>query len=146
MRRGGRGMRRYLGGAGVLLAATALVASSADAAVTKFDGTYEGTMTGQAAGGASHAMGEGACADRLTRSITIAEGNVSLVYNPEANVVLTGTIGENGLFAGEAKRKTVPSTGYEWTLRMSGSVAGDYLTGQIYAKTCAYRLQMRKAS
>jgi hypothetical protein len=146
MRRGDRFMGRRVGAAGVLLAALALVASSAGAAVTKFDGTYEGMMTGQAAGGASHAMGEGACADRLARSITIAEGSVSLVYNPEANVVLTGTIADNGLFAGEAKRKTVPSTGYEWTLRMSGSVVGDYLTGQVYAKTCAYRIQMRKAS
>jgi hypothetical protein len=144
--RSNRGMWRRAGRAGVLLAVLSLVASAADAAATRFDGTYEGTMTGQAADGPNHAMGEGACADRLARSITIADGNVSLVYNPEANVVLTGTIGENGLFAGEAKRKAVPSTGYEWTLRMSGSVVGDYLTGQIYAKTCAYRLQMRKAS
>jgi len=129
-----------------LLVAAGLFAPGALAAVTKFDGNYEGTMTGQAAGGASHAMGEGACSDRLTRSIAIADGKVSLVYNPESNVVLTGTIGENGLFSGEAKRKTVPSTGYEWTLKMSGSVVGDYLTGQVYGKTCAYRMQMKKAS
>jgi hypothetical protein len=29
---------------------------------------------------------------------------------------------------------------------MSGSVVGDYLTGQVYGKTCAYRMQMKKAS
>jgi hypothetical protein len=130
--------------AAAFLAASWLVASGAAAAVTKFDGTYEGTMTGQSAAGASHAMGEGICADRLARSIAIADGKVSLVYNIESNVVLNGMIDTNGLFSAEAKRKTVPSTGYEWTLRMSGSVVGDYLTGQVWGKTCAYRIQMRK--
>jgi hypothetical protein len=130
--------------AAVFLAASLSVASGAAAEATKFDGTYEGTMTGQSAAGASHAMGEGICADRLARSIAIAEGKVSLLYNLESNVVLNGVIDVNGLFSGEAKRKTVPSTGYEWTLRMSGSVVGDYLTGQVWGKTCAYRIQMRK--
>ena len=126
------------------LATSSSVAFGAAAAVTKFDGTYEGTMIGQSAAGPSHAMGEGICADRLARSIAIAEGKVSLVYNLESNVVLNGMIDGNGLFSGEAKRKTVPSTGYEWTLRMSGSVVGDYLTGQVWGKTCAYRIQMRR--
>jgi hypothetical protein len=130
--------------AAAFLAVASLVASGAAAAVTKFDGTYEGTMTGQSGAGPSHAMGEGVCADRLARSIAIAEGKVSLVYNLESNIVLDGTIGENGLFSGEAKRKAVPSTGYEWTLKMSGSVVGDYLTGQVFGKTCSYRIQMRK--
>jgi hypothetical protein len=126
----------------VLLAASAFGAAAAG----KFDGTYEGTMIGQSAAGPSHAMSQGACAERLTRSIVVADGNVTLVYNPESNIVLTGTISDKGLFSGEAARKTAPSTGYEWTLKMSGSVSGDYLTGQIFGKTCTYRIQMRKAS
>ncbi len=132
--------------AAALVVLVSLAAAEADAAVTKFDGTYEGTMIAQSASGASHAMGEGACSDRLTRTISIADGNVTLVYNPESNIVLKGTIAENGLFAGEADRKSTPSTGYEWTLKMSGSVAGGYLSGQVWAKTCGYRIQMRKAS
>jgi hypothetical protein len=129
-----------------LVVAVALLAASSSgaAAAGKFDGTYEGTMTGQSAAGPSHAMSQGACAERLTRAIVVAEGNVTLIYNPEANIVLTGTIGESGTFYAEAKRKTALSTGYEWTLKMSGSVAGDYLNGQIFAKTCTYRIQMRK--
>ncbi|HEX3498853.1 MAG TPA: hypothetical protein VHT04_05970, partial [Stellaceae bacterium] len=143
----------HLGGsahAAVMWAAAVAVlaaASSGEAAASgKFDGTYQGTMTGQSAAGPSHAMSQGACTERLTRSIAIAEGNVTLVYNPEANIVLTGTVGESGTFAAEAKRNTALSTGYEWTLKMSGSIVGDYLTGQIFAKTCTYRIQMRKAS
>jgi hypothetical protein len=124
----------------VLLVATRVVT----AAVSKFDGTYDGTMVGQSAAGPSHAMVEGACADRLARSITVAQGAVSLVYNPESNVVLKGTVAENGLFAAEAERKNTQSTGYEWTLKMSGSIVGDYLTAQLFAKTCTYRIQMRK--
>jgi hypothetical protein len=128
--------------AGALLAAS----SSAVAASGKFDGVYEGTMVGQSAAGPSHAMIQGACSERFTRSIAVAEGNVTLVYNPEANIVLTGTVGETGTFSAEAPRKTAPSTGYEWTLKMSGSIVGDYLTGQVFAKTCTYRVQMRRAS
>jgi hypothetical protein len=130
-----------------LAVAVAFLAASsfgAAAASDKFDGTYEGTMIGQSAAGPSHAMSQGACAERLTRSIVVAEGNVTLIYNPEANIVLTGTIGETGTFFAEGKRKVAPSTGYEWTLKMSGSVAGDYLDGQVFAKTCTYRVQMRK--
>ena len=128
------------------LAVVLLAASAAGAAAAgKFDGTYEGTMIGQSAAGPSHAMASGACAERLTRSIVVADGTVTLVYNSESNIVLTGTISDKGLFSGEAARKTAPSTGYEWTLKMSGSVTGDYLTGQIFAKTCTYRIQMRKA-
>jgi len=126
----------------VLLAASAAGAIAAG----KFDGTYEGTMIGQSAAGPSHAMTPGACAERLTRSIVVADGNVTLVYNSESNIVLTGTISDKGLFSGEAARKTAPSTGYEWTLKMSGSITGDYLSGQIFGKTCTYRIQMRKAS
>jgi hypothetical protein len=118
----------------------------ADAAVTKFDGTYEGTLIGEARGGPGHAMSQGACADRIARSISIAGGAVTLVYNPESKIVLKGVVEENGTFAAEADRKSVPSTGYEWTLKMYGSIAGDYLSGQIFAKTCSYRLQMRKSS
>jgi len=129
-----------------LIVATVFFPAAADAAVTKFDGTYEGTMIGQSASGASHATGEGACSDRLTRAISIADGVVTLVYNPESNVVLKGTVAENGLFAAEAERKATPSTGYEWTLKMSGNVASGYLTGRVYGKTCGYRIQMRKTS
>ena len=137
-------VRRRMIASAACAAALAMLVGEAAAAVTKFDGTYEGPMIGQAASGASHAMGEGACADRLTRSISIAGGNLTLVYNPESNIVLEGTVAENGLFAAEAARKTVPSTGYEWTLKMSGSISGDYLSGQVFGKTCGYRLQMRK--
>ena len=126
----------------LLLAASAAGAIAGD----KFDGTYEGAMIGQSAAGPSHTMSQGACAERLTRSIVVADGNVTLVYNSESNIVLTGTIGDKGLFSGEAPRKTAPSTGYEWTLKMSGSITGDYLSGQIFGKTCTYRIQMRKAS
>jgi hypothetical protein len=128
----------------VAVAFLAASSSGAAAASGKFDGTYEGTMIGQSAAGPSHAMSQGACAERLTRSIVVAEGNVTLIYNPEANIVLTGTIGETGTFSAEGKRKVAPSTGYEWTLKMSGSVAGDHLDGQVFAKTCTYRVQMRK--
>jgi hypothetical protein len=129
-----------------LVVAVAFLAASSSGAASagKFDGTYEGTMVGQSAAGPSHAMSQGACAERLTRSIVVAEGNVTLIYNPEANIVLTGTIGESGTFSAESKRKAAPSTGYEWVLKMSGSVAGDYLNGQIFAKTCTYRIQMHK--
>lgn len=132
---------------GHIAVTVALLAASSGAVVAagKFDGTYEGTMIGQSAAGPNHAMVQGACAERLTRSIVVADGTITLVYNPESNVVLTGTISDKGLFSGEAARKTAPSTGYEWTLKMSGSVVGDYLTGQIFGKTCTYRIQMRKA-
>jgi hypothetical protein len=129
-----------------VVAALLAASSSGAAAAGKFDGTYDGTMVGQSAAGASHAMTSGACAERLTRSIVVADGNVTLVYNSESNIVLTGTISDKGLFSGEAPRKTAPSTGYEWTLKMSGSITGDYLSGQIFGKTCTYRIQMRKAS
>ena len=125
----------------VLLVASRVVTAAASG---KFDGTYDGTMIGQSAAGASHAMREGACADRLVRSITVADGALSLVYNPESNIVLKGTVAENGLFAAEAERKNIQSTGYEWTLKMSGSIVGDYLTAQVFAKNCSYRIQMRK--
>jgi hypothetical protein len=131
-------------GAVVLAVSLVVVTIAAAAASGKFDGTYDGTMIGQAASGASHAMRDGACADRLARSITIADGALSLVYNPESNIVLKGTVGDNGLFAAEAEKKNTASTGSEWTLRMSGSVVGDYLTAQVFAKTCSYRIQMRK--
>jgi hypothetical protein len=136
-------MRRQVG-AVVLAVLLVVVTVEAAAASGKFDGTYDGTMIGQSAAGASHAMREGACADRLVRSITVADGALSLVYNPESNVVLKGTVAENGLFAAEAERKNTQSTGYEWTLKMSGSIVGDYLTAQVFAKTCSYRIQMRK--
>jgi hypothetical protein len=29
---------------------------------------------------------------------------------------------------------------------MSGSIVDDYLSGEIYARTCRYRVQMRKSS
>jgi hypothetical protein len=103
-------------------------------------------MIGQSAAGPGHAMGKGACAGRLTRSISVAGGAVTLIYNPESNLVLKGTVTDNGSFTAEAERKSVPSTGYEWTLRMSGSIVGDYLTGQVFGKTCGYRIQMRKTS
>ncbi len=135
-------MRR---GSGVVVLVVSLVVVTVEAAASgKFDGTYDGTMIAQSAAGASHAMREGACADRLVRSITVADGALSLVYNPESNIVLKGTVAENGLFAAEAERKNTQSTGYEWTLKMSGSIVGDYLTAQVFAKTCSYRIQMRK--
>jgi hypothetical protein len=134
---------------GAVVLAVSLVAwlasiATVAAAVNKFDGSYDGTMVGQSASGASHAMGERACAGRLARAITVADGALSLVYNPESNVVLKGTVAENGLFAAEAERKSTQSTGYEWTLKMSGSIVGDYLTAQVFGKTCTYRIQMRK--
>lgn len=136
-------MRRRIG-AVVLAVSLVVVTLEAAAALGKFDGTYDGTMIGQSASGPSRAIGEGACAERLARSITVAAGALSLVYNPESNVVLKGTVGENGLFAAEAERKSTASTGYEWTLKMSGSIVGDYLTAQVFGKTCTYRIQMRK--
>lgn len=119
---------------------------AAAAAVTKFDGIYEGTLIGQAAAGPTHAMGQGSCTDRIARKISIAGGNLTLLYNPESKIVLKGVVEENGNFAAEAERKSVPSTGYEWTLKMYGSIVDDYLSGQIFAKTCSYRVQMRKSS
>jgi hypothetical protein len=116
------------------------------AAATKFDGTYEGLLIGQAAAGAGRPTGKDVCTDRIARTISIAAGTLTLLYNPESNIVITGVVDENGVFAAEAVRKNVASTGYEWTLKMSGSIVDDYLTGEIYARTCRYRVQMRKSS
>jgi outer membrane lipoprotein-sorting protein len=112
-------------------AATRATPAAAAAPVTRFDGYYTGPL-------ALLPDRTRRCleAPNIEREITVRNGRASLMYNPQVQQVLTGTVGEDG--------SVRMADSLDRTIATSGVFDADGFVGEHRSGLCTYSVRMTK--
>jgi hypothetical protein len=107
----------------------------AAAQTTQFDGTYAGTQTLSENG--SVANYSECLKGPFKRKLVVKDGAAIYTFNPTYQGQVTGTVNADGDVSGSASD---PSGGEA----LSGRIAGDDFTGEVWSLYCTYSLQLKR--
>jgi hypothetical protein len=71
------------------------------------------------------------------RKLILKDGTATYTYNPTTQALVTGTVSADGDVSAGAQ---TPSGG----VSLSGKIAGDQFTGEIWSLYCTYSLQLKR--
>jgi hypothetical protein len=118
-------MPRWLG-PGLLLGLGFVIAAKAQGP-TQFDGRYTGELI-------LTKVIKGDCTRPPLGALyplTISGGEVRFTYVPRFDTLLSGKVGDNGIFQASSRQK-------RGLIHMTGSIQGDNLTAYIVSPSCNY--------
>jgi hypothetical protein len=120
-------------GCGIGAVAIVLLARSADAQVSRFDGTYAGLQTLS-----DSASNYGRCLKGpFKRKLVVKDGTATYTFNPTYQGQVTGTVSADGDVHGSVAE---PSGG----VGLAGTIEGDDLTGEVWSLYCTYTLKLKR--
>jgi hypothetical protein len=111
----------------VAIAAGLLLAQSAPAA-TSFDGTYRGQAT------LSRGVAPQCGRDTLPTTISVVNGQFTVVWDRQHNVSISLTVQPDGSFSGARQYQIAR---HPWPLKASGRITGNVLDGEIEGEFCS---------
>jgi hypothetical protein len=123
-------MLRWLG-VGLLLG-TGLGSAAWAQGAARFDGQYMGELT-------LTSVISGDCAEPPVGALyplTISAGQVRFLYTPRFNTILTGRIGDNGVFRATARLR-------HGFAQMTGRIRGNSVAANIVSPSCNYNFQTK---